>query len=207
MRRLNSFCVGLALSLVATVTLSHYATAASSGGGYSVRGIGAQTCAQISAVKGDTEIAALADLLGAWGAGYVSQANRIVANTYDVMPIGDNAVLARIVINICKSNPKSLVESVFANLIESFRPAAESEETPLVQTVNGTNKTAVRQSVLRDLQDILIDRKMLPPNSADGQFGPRTRDAILAFQKGHSLPQTGIPDAATLITIFVQKGP
>lgn len=207
MRRLISFCVGLTLSLAATITLSQHAAAASSGGGYSVRGIGAQTCAQISAVQGDAEIAAVADLLGAWGAGYVSQANRSTSNTYEAVPIVDNAVLARIVINICKSNPKSLAESVFANLIESFRPAAQAEETPLVEAINGANKTAVRQSVLRNLQGILIGRKTLPPNSADGQFGPRTRDAILAFQKEHSLPETGVPDAATLITIFVQKGP
>jgi N-acetylmuramoyl-L-alanine amidase-like protein/putative peptidoglycan binding protein len=49
------------------------------------------------------------------------------------------------------------------------------------------------------------------PIAVDGQFGPRTQDATLAFQARRGLPMTGVVDAATraLIdpTLFASPGP
>lgn len=196
---------GIAVAVVAAAIVAPGGSlAASSSGGFSVRGIGAQSCKQISAVQGEAETAAIIDLVGAWGAGYVSQLNRATVNNYEAIPIIDNGVIARIVVNVCKSNPDALVESVFANLVQSFLPAAQTEESPLVEITNGAQKTVLRQRVLRKVQEVLVGQGRLPSGSADGQYGPRTRDAITVFQKARSLPETGIPDAATLISMFVR---
>jgi peptidoglycan hydrolase-like protein with peptidoglycan-binding domain len=36
------------------------------------------------------------------------------------------------------------------------------------------------------------------PNGIDGIMGPGTRSALIEFQKNAQLPETGLPDAATL---------
>ena len=44
----------------------------------------------------------------------------------------------------------------------------------------------------------------IPPISADGIFGPETRDAVIAAQRWFGLPQTGTVDAATWEEIYDQ---
>jgi peptidoglycan hydrolase-like protein with peptidoglycan-binding domain len=44
------------------------------------------------------------------------------------------------------------------------------------------------------------------PGSIDGLFGPRTQAAVIAFQRKHDLPQTGIVGAITLRTVRSRAG-
>jgi hypothetical protein len=43
--------------------------------------------------------------------------------------------------------------------------------------------------------------------TADGSFGPATRDALLAWQAGHGVPQTGVVDAATWRALLYDAAP
>jgi hypothetical protein len=51
---------------------------------------------------------------------------------------------------------------------------------------------------VRDLQKRLAELKFLPPPQVDGKLGPRTRDAITAFQQWHALAPDGIVGPQTL---------
>lgn len=42
------------------------------------------------------------------------------------------------------------------------------------------------------------------PGQADGVLGPRTSDALRAFQREHGLPSSGFPDRATRAALFEQ---
>ena len=49
----------------------------------------------------------------------------------------------------------------------------------------------------RALQQRLLDLGYLLPGDVDGQFGPATQNAVLAFQKWERLDRTGLVDART----------
>lgn len=51
---------------------------------------------------------------------------------------------------------------------------------------------------VRDVQQRLVDLKFLPPSEVDGKLGPRTKDAITAFQQWNGLIPDGIAGAQTL---------
>ena len=109
-------------------------------------------------------------------------------------------------LNVCRAHPDSLVEAALAGLIRIFAPSAQKAETPFVEVRNGEHSTHVRQDVLRQTQEALIKEQLLPAGSADGAYGPRTRQALSAYQTKQGLPATGIPDPATLVKILVPKG-
>ena len=50
---------------------------------------------------------------------------------------------------------------------------------------------------VRDVQEMLIARGYLEENDADGSFGPRTEQAVLAFQQDNGLDATGMVGSAT----------
>ncbi|MBQ2952709.1 MAG: peptidoglycan-binding protein [Clostridia bacterium] len=52
------------------------------------------------------------------------------------------------------------------------------------------------------IQNTLIRRGYLGPNSDESAFGPRTLDAVLRFQRDNGLPATGMMDDATLTLLL-----
>ncbi|MEN9644081.1 MAG: hypothetical protein RL238_750 [Actinomycetota bacterium] len=67
------------------------------------------------------------------------------------------------------------------------------------QLAQGSSGTAVQQ-----LQQRLIAAGIRVPGGADGQFGPATAKAVVAFQTARSLPATGTVDAYTAALIATQ---
>ena len=53
-------------------------------------------------------------------------------------------------------------------------------------------------TAVRDVQKRLAELKFLPPSQVDGKLGPRTRDAITAFQQWNGLASDGIVGPQTL---------
>src|SRR4051794_29238277 len=72
----------------------------------------------------------------------------------------------------------------------SPRAAAPSQPVPPEGLARGATGSAVKQ-----LQDRLIDLKLLPgsvkSSSGYGTFGPKTEEAVKAFQKSEGLQQVG----------------
>jgi lipoprotein-anchoring transpeptidase ErfK/SrfK len=59
----------------------------------------------------------------------------------------------------------------------------------------------------RDVQKRLAELKFLPLSQVDGRLGPRTRDAITAFQQWHGLAPDGIAGPQTLDKLRTAAAP
>ena len=67
-----------------------------------------------------------------------------------------------------------------------------SVATPFVPASVGGTGTQIKH-----IQQFLIERGFLNIATTTGYFGPVTQAAVMAYQKAHGLPQTGIIDQAT----------
>jgi hypothetical protein len=182
------------------------ATAAIKDGSFSVRGIGSQQCkAVVDAISNKQGGPAAANLLGSWIAGYLSHSNRMAAGVFELMPISDTMVVAQMVVNVCRGNPDIMVEPAVAIAIKSLNGAAQNADTPIIEIKNDKFSTQIRKSVVVRVQEELAKQKFLPAGSADGDYGPATRDALVAFQKSKKMTETGIPDPATIIDLFFSE--
>ena len=196
--------LSLGAGLAVGFPIARGALAASELGGYAVRGLGSRDCRDLNALLQGDGAEQIMDAAAIWTAGYASHFNRSTPGVYEALPIVDNRVVAAMALNICGSNPDAMFEAVVAQVIASFEDAALSEESELLR-IAGTDGTAtwLRREVFRKVQHRLIDEEFLPAGSADGLYGPRTRQALVAFQKRRGIGETGVPDPATLIMLFV----
>ncbi len=193
----------LALSAAIGIGALHGpAVAATGSGAFAVRGIGAQSCKNITAVAAGKKADELVQLSSAWVAGYISQYNRATSNTYEAIPIVDNVVLGKLAINVCRSNPDTLFEAVAASLVASFSRGALSDESPDIELKNGNSRAVLRRGVVRLVQQELIREGFLPAGSVDGDYGPGTRAALSKFQEARGITMTGVPDPQTLVHLF-----
>ena len=193
----------LALSAAIGIGALHGpAVAATGSGAFAARGIGAQSCKNITAVAAGKKADELVQLSSAWVAGYISQYNRATSNTYEAVPIVDNVVLGKLAINVCRSNPDTLFEAVAASLVASFSRGALSDESPDIELKNGNSRAVLRRGVVRLVQQELIREGFLPAGSVDGDYGPGTRAALSKFQEARGITMTGVPDPQTLVHLF-----
>jgi hypothetical protein len=176
------------------------AAAESDTGTFAARGVGAETCESVTA-NIDAQGQQRLDEVASWLGGYVSYQNRITKGYFDVSPIQNNAALAIVVNSVCRNNPSSLLEGVAATVVAAYRPLGSTEETDLVTLSNSAGSVVVRQSVLKKVQDYLVAQDLLEKRQADGQFGPKTSEAILNYQKSKGLSENGLPEAFTLLSI------
>lgn len=198
----NAAFAACVLAFASMIVTPSQASAASQSGDFSVRGMGANSCSDLTAHLEESGAAGL-ETFGAWVAGYLTHANRTTSDVYDAMPVLDNRIVARMTANLCAANPASMVETALANLIVSFERGAIGENSPTVDISHEGSTTTLRREALRLTQEQLIEQGHLPEGSADGSFGPRTRQALTVFQTERGIETSGIPDAATLINLFV----
>jgi lipoprotein-anchoring transpeptidase ErfK/SrfK len=60
---------------------------------------------------------------------------------------------------------------------------------------------------VRDVQQRLAELRFMPTSQVDGRLGPRTRDAITAFQQWHGLTPDGIAGPRTLAKLSTAATP
>ena len=205
-RRPNITVPSLVLLAGVSLGAGSDAGAASRSGGFAVRGVGAQKCGELVARIEQDRSGPAIEHLAAWTAGYLSHLNRATPGTYDAMPVVDNGVVAQVVANVCRSNADAFVETVLATLAVSFASGSIGEESELIEVAAGDNRTMLRRAVFRLVQEHLIEEGHLSPGSADGYYGPRSGEGLRNYQKANGLTETGIPDPATLISIFANAG-
>ncbi|WP_244545839.1 peptidoglycan-binding domain-containing protein [Aureimonas phyllosphaerae] len=200
MRPFGSFLYSC-LTLLAVNT----AEAATSTNEFSVRGLGAQSCEALAkAYDDEAQRPAVVAVLGSWVAGYISHANRTTPGAFEVMPISDNQTLAHLVVSVCRDNPTSLVESSTAGLVDRMKSGIQTMSSQLSEIGEGDKRVTIRTETLKAVQAQLKQDGFLT-GAADGAFGPATAKALAAFQTARKLPTSGVPDAATLVTLFLGK--
>jgi peptidoglycan hydrolase-like protein with peptidoglycan-binding domain len=72
-----------------------------------------------------------------------------------------------------------------------------------VQISWNEKQLSVRQETIKIVQQELQERGLYA-SAVDGTFGPKTAEAIIAFQKSKGLPETGLPDGVTLANLLIE---
>lgn len=197
---IRNYLAGLTLALSLVSPLGA-AFAASEDGLFATRGTGSLGCADyVARIQGENGRQARNEL-ALWLSGYLSHANRVQNGFYDVSPVNSNAALAMIVGRVCVSNPESLVETVVDSVLRAMNELAPRSETPQSVIRNGDFSVAIYEDVMLRVQRRLVAQGLLDSDAADGKWGPKTREAILAYQGKRSLRETGIPDPLTMFDL------
>lgn len=192
------------LLVVFTLMLSCASTAAfaaDSEGRFAVRNAGMATCQQFLDEK--KAMSPKLNLYMGWIDGYISAANQFSKGTFDFIPWGNTPFLATLLENYCKKMPQDRFYVAVNKLMAAMAGKRLTTESPMVQATNGENKTYVYQVVLKEVQTYL-QQDGFYKGTPDGEYGPATRDALLAFQKANKLRETGLPDQITLYLIYKQ---
>jgi hypothetical protein len=77
---------------------------------------------------------------------------------------------------------------------KSRLPPEEKGALPLTSSPSGLLQPGAAETI----QGRLVKGGQLADDKKSGELDTRTRDALMAFQKAHDLPATGIPDDATV---------
>jgi hypothetical protein len=170
-------------------------------GNYAVLGAGAQSCASFrqAAVDGGPTLLNYIS----WLQGYLSHMNRTTAETYDAMPVSEATGFAQMVLRVCGQDDTQSVELAALKTLNVFAPLRVQAESPLVQISWNGQQLSVRQETIRTVQAELRERGLYD-SAVDGTFGPKTAEAIVAFQKTKGIPETGLPDAITLANLLIE---
>ena len=77
--------------------------------------------------------------------------------------------------------------------------------TGMEQQREQSGQQGMSQGQIRQAQQSLKEAGF-DPGPIDGQFGPKTQEALRAFQRSHGLPQTGQLDETTRESLMAQQG-
>lgn len=190
-----------AAALVIGAMAAQSAHASDPKGNYIVRGIGARPCSDYMAAVSKSAQDVLPYM--SWMEGYLTGINRMQPQTFDVSPVTEAAIVGQMVRNYCTTQTTLRFETAVAQLMNFFAPYKVSEQSQLVEVTVGDARAALRQSTLKWMQEKMKAQGMFTGNP-DGLYGASTKEALLKFQKAAKIPETGVPDARTLVA-FIQK--
>ena len=197
----RNVCSGLAVT--ALLMLSNIAVAADAAGNYVVRGMGAHTCADYMASVPSNPDYTQASLL--WIEGYLTAHNRLAQETFDVSFLSETSEVAALLLSVCASNSNTRVEVVLAELLWALAPLRIEASSALIAFQEAGVTVMLRQSTLMRLQS-LLKQKGYYKMAVDGLSGPGTVKALRRYQAAEGLNTSGVPDADTLIRLFMSRG-
>ena len=195
MRALTVTVVAVAVAALSGVTHSADGT-----GAYATHGLGSEKCGRLTAAIGEGAVEVQQNALS-WLAGYVTAANRFKGETFDTLPFSNAEIGLNIVLEACRSNPEASFDSVAATLVDTFAPIRVQSSSPIVEAAVDGRKVPLRRSALVAVQEALIEGNHLA-GKADGVFGRMTVAALRSYQKEQGLPETGLPDAGTMLRLL-----
>ncbi|MFW5680732.1 MAG: peptidoglycan-binding domain-containing protein [Pseudomonadota bacterium] len=141
-----------------------------------------------------------------WIAGFLTATNAYKAQTYDVAPWQPVEFVANVVVEQCSRNPEAAVTEVALAVVEQLAADRLQSSSPVSTVSHGGREVAIYREVMRQAQARLTDLGHYD-GGIDGAYGPRTRQALEAFQRSRGVPVTGLPDDATLLALFYDLAP
>jgi peptidoglycan hydrolase-like protein with peptidoglycan-binding domain len=91
------------------------------------------------------------------------------------------------------------------SVIDSVSKALHGQSTGTTRfTFTIAFQLGARGNQVTELQKILIAKGFLKISATTGVFGPATKAAVIAFQKAHGLPQTGVVGKLTIAVLNSQ---
>jgi peptidoglycan hydrolase-like protein with peptidoglycan-binding domain len=142
-------------------------------------------------------------ILTSWILGYLTASDRLEKDTFDETPVMAPEALTAMIIGVCQKYPDARVETVANTVFSQLSAARVMHESPIVEARAGSQFVPIRKATLIAVQATLVKNKLLK-DPADGTFGSATETALKAFQKSQSLPETGLPDPATVVRLLVE---
>ena len=196
-RRASAFplaAAALALSAVAP------AYGADAEGRFAVKGAGGARCAAfVEAREARNEAAITA--YQSWMSGYLTAANRLSPETFDVVAWQGLPVLLAAIEGHCRRNPDLPFHAAIGALVTALARDRVAQRSELVRIPSGETTFVVYEETLRRVQKQLADRKLYT-GRVDGKFGDGTRRAIEAYQKAENITVNGLPDQQTLFRLL-----
>lgn len=171
-------------------------------GDYVVRGMGAHSCSDFVARVPSNPAYTQASLV--WMEGYLTAQNRLTAKTFDASFLNETSEVAALVLNACKSRADIRVESILAGIIAALHTSRVETNSPLIEFKDADVKVLLRQSTVKHLQ-MALKKSGFYTLGIDGLSGPGTMKALRKYQKARGLKVSGLPDADTLIKLFITE--
>lgn len=190
----------VALAMVAGLPMP--AVAADRDGQFALRSLATVTCGQVlervNTLRGD-ELQTLVDQMSFWLGGYLTHANRVTPETFDIVPFAvERDVLALIVFR-CQSAPaEANFEAVTSEVVTSLSAYAVKDRSPVR---SGEMMIPLRELIVVQVQAKLSALGHLK-DAPDGVFGQNTEKAVQAFQAAIELPATGKLDIDTVLALL-----
>jgi len=189
------------LLAAAFVTAATCARAAAPDGAFAIRGVGANPCSALTAAVDakSEEVAWLAH----WIDGYFTAVNRYRDDTFDIAPWPGPRLLLTLVDSHCRKRPQDPLYEVVHQLVLLLGPQRLTRPSEPVEIRVGEHNRRLYREIVRRMQQVLIEQGLMK-GEADGVFGPKTREALAAFQKRQGLESTGFPDDQSLFELFLR---
>lgn len=186
-------CLGAGILCVAPTFASAQSAA--------VESLGVRPCTElIEARDADKTLYAA---FGVWIGGYLTAANAYEADTFDLTPWQPVELATAQITIACKQQETATIAAVTASYVKYLKDGRLTESSPLIRLRAGDRAMFIYRSVLRDV------RTKLEANGASitdpaGEYGNSFGQAMLAYQRENSLPQSGLPDTLTLTRLFAE---
>jgi hypothetical protein len=195
-----------ALAAVTLVLLSTAVPtlAADADGRFSIRGQGLLTCEHY--VRAREAKSALYHQFGGWIDGYLTGVNQYRGATYDITTFETTELLALVVDNHCRRNPKDHFFTVVNSIVARLEPDRLQQGSSSVEVTVGARAVRLYPETLRRAQGELA-RLGHYRGVPDGKFSEATQTALTAFQRAQGLEPTGFPDQATLWRLLRREAP
>jgi hypothetical protein len=188
------------LGLAAALAAAGAAQASDPRGQFAIKGGGAATCRAFSAAR--AERSPDLRLFEGWVDGYLTAANQMTPDTFDIAPWQTTGLLLEMLTAYCRSQPEQSFALAVNRLMVALRPDRVREGGRTVQVGNGSRAIPLYEEVVRRAQAVLIRDKLLAMPEPNGVYDPTTRAAVERFQRERRLSVSGLLDQATLYTLF-----
>jgi hypothetical protein len=176
------------------------AHAADNSGQFAIKGAGLQRCERFLDTwkEGGRDLA----LYGGWIEGYVTGINQHVGDVFDLAPWQTTETLLGLTKLACEQKPDQQFSLAFNQVVRLLLATPLTSISP-VDTVGRRNVgTPIYREIVRRAEQKLADRGY-DPGEIDGIFDGVTIEALLAFQRGEGLTETGLPDQPTLTRLLL----
>lgn len=167
---------------------------------FAVYGIGGKSCRQL--VESARKDKSTASALVLWVQGYLSAVNHMTQGIFEVSPIIDFNSIVEIVYSQCERNPDQPVYSAVAGFINAVQKASLPRSSPVVEAKAAGKTAIIRAATLASVQTALAAQGRYD-GKPDGTFGLKLEAALRAYQHAEKLPETGLPDAATIVRLLL----
>ncbi|WP_270937716.1 peptidoglycan-binding domain-containing protein [Falsiroseomonas oryzae] len=181
------------------LALAAPAQAADAEGRFALKGGGATSCANFVEARrmgaGDLR------LFEGFVDGYVTAANLLTPDTFDLVPWQTTALLLEMLGAYCQRTPQAQFAAAVTRLVSALSAERLRSSSNLVGARSASGVVPLYAEVLRRVQDALRARNYTVPE-ANGAWDEYTRLALERFQRENNLPVNGLPDQRTLFALL-----